>query len=60
MARLSTDDIFRWIFVNEKLCILISLKFVPRGPIEKSPALFQIMAPNRRQATIFTSADLIH
>ena len=30
-----TDDIFRWIFVNEKSCILIkiSLKFVPNDPI---------------------------
>ena len=31
------DDIFSFIFVTEKFCILIkiSLKFVPRGPIEK-------------------------
>ena len=35
------DDIFRRIFVNEKFCILIeiSLKFVPKGPIDNKPAL---------------------
>ena len=35
------DDIFRWIFVNEKFCILIEipLKFVPKGPIDNKPAL---------------------
>ena len=36
-----SDDIFRCIFVNEKICILIkiSLKFVPKGPIDNKPAL---------------------
>ena len=40
------DDIFRCIFVNEKFCIFIkiSLKFVPKGPIDNNPALVQIMA----------------
>ena len=40
------DDIFRCIFMNEKICILIkiSLKFVPKGPIDNNPALVQIMA----------------
>ena len=35
------DNIFRCIFVNEKFCILIkiSLKFVPRGPIDNNLAL---------------------
>ena len=35
------DDIFRCIFVNEKLCILItiSLKFVTKGPIDNNLAL---------------------
>ena len=35
------DDIFRCNFVNEKFCILIeiSLKFVPKGPIDNNPAL---------------------
>ena len=40
------DDIFRCIFVNEKFYILIkiSLKFVPTGPNNNIPSLFQIMA----------------
>ena len=35
------DDVFKCIFVNEKICILIqiSLKFVPKGPIDNIPAL---------------------
>ena len=35
-----TDDDFRCILVNEKYFTLIeiSLKFVPRGPIDNSPA----------------------
>ena len=34
-------DIFRSIFVNEKICNLIemSLKFVPKGSIDNNPAL---------------------
>ena len=35
-------DIFRCIFVNEKLCIVsyISLmKFVPKGPVDNNPVL---------------------
>ena len=51
-------------FVNEKICILIeiSLKFVPRGPIENNPALVQIMAWYQaiQQAIILINADLIH
>ena len=35
------DDTFRCVFVNEKFCILIkiSLKFVPKGPIDNISAL---------------------
>ena len=40
------DDIFWWIFVNEKFCISITnlqipraLKFVPNGPIDNNTAL---------------------
>ena len=41
MCMVLADDIFRCIFVNEKFCILIeiSLKFVPKGPIDNNPAL---------------------
>ena len=35
------DDIFKWIFLNENvwISINISLKFVPRGPINNIPSL---------------------
>ena len=45
-----------WIFVNETF--FISLKFVPKGPIDDNPALVYIMA--RRQAIIWTNANLIN
>ena len=43
------DDISKCIFFNENTWILIrsSLKFVPNGPINKIPALVQIMAWHR-------------
>ena len=50
--------------MNEKYCILIqiSLKFVPKDPIDNEPALVldNGMAPNKRQAIIWTNADPIH
>ena len=44
-----TDDIFKCIFLNESVWIpiKISLKFVPRGPINNIQALVQIMAWRR-------------
>ena len=43
------DDIFKCIFLNENVWIpvKISLKFVPKGPINNTPALVQIMAWRR-------------
>ena len=43
------DDIFKCIFFNENvwISIKISLKFVPKGPINNIPALVQIMAWRR-------------
>ena len=43
------DDIFKCIFLNENvsIAIKISLKFVPKGPINNIPALVQIMAWRR-------------
>ena len=40
------DDIFKRIFLNENvwISIAISLKFVPKVPIDTNPALVQIMA----------------
>ena len=48
-GRLFAENIFRCIFMNEKFYILIkiSLKFVPKGPIDNNPALVQIMAWRR-------------
>ena len=52
MAAILADDIFKRIFLNENVSILvqISLKFVPKGPIDNKSALVQVMAW-RRQAT---------
>ena len=43
------DDTFKHIFLNEniRISIKISLKFVPQGPINNSPAMVQIMAWHR-------------
>ena len=43
------DDIFKWIFMNKNVWIPIeiSLKFVPKGPINNIPALVQVMAWRR-------------
>ena len=43
------DDIFKWIILNENVWISIdiSLKFVPRGPINNIPTLVQVMAWRR-------------
>ena len=43
------DDIFKCIFFNENVWIPIeiSLQFVPKGPIDNSPALVQIVAWRR-------------
>ena len=43
------DDIFKWIFLNENVwtSIIISLKFVSRGPINNIPKLVQLMAWRR-------------
>ena len=48
MAAIFADDIFKCIFMDEMLCISIqiSLKFVPKGPIDNK---------NRRQAIAWTN-----
>ena len=49
MATTSADDIFKCIFLNDidKILIQISLKRVPRSPIDNKPALVQVMAWRR-------------
>ena len=48
-GRYFADDICKRIFFNENvwISIKISLKFVPKGPINKIPALVQVMAWRR-------------
>ena len=52
-------DIFKWIFLNENvwISINISLKFVPKGPINNIPNIGSGngLAPTRRPAVIWTS-----
>ena len=49
MAAILADSVFKCIFLNEKICILIKilLKFVPKGPVDNNPALVQIMVWRR-------------
>ena len=50
MAAILADDIFKCIFLNQKydrISIQISLKFVPRSPIDNKPALVEVMAWRR-------------
>ena len=49
MAAMLADDISKCIFLNEngRISIQISLKFVPRSPIDNKSALIQVMAWRR-------------
>ena len=49
MAAILADDIFNCIFLNEndRIQSQISLKYVPRSPIDNKPALIQLMAWRR-------------
>ena len=44
-----TDDIFKCIFLSENVWIpiIISINFVPKGPVDNIPALVQLMAWRR-------------
>ena len=46
MAAIVADDIFKCIFLNEndRIPIKVSLKYVPRSPIDNKPTLVQVMA----------------
>ena len=69
-GRHCTDDTFEHIFMNEKffISIQISLKFVPKGPIDNKAVLFQVIAWRREgdkplpksMLTQFTDAYLQH
>ena len=59
-GRLCADDIFKCILMNRKFCILIqiSLKFIPKGPIDRKSALVQVMAWRRTGDKPLTEALL--
>ena len=69
-GRLLADNIFKLIFLNEndRILIKISLKLVPKGPIDNKPALVQVMAWRRTgdrplpepMLTQFTDAYMQH
>ena len=70
MTAILADDNFQCIFLNEneRIPIRISLKFVPRRPIDNKPALVQVMARRRSgdkplrkpMLTQFTDAYMRH
>ena len=49
MATILADDIFNCIYAikMEKIPIQVSLKYVPRSPIDNEAALIQVMARRR-------------
>ena len=70
MNAILADDIFKGIFLNEadKIPIQISLKLVPRSPIDNKSALVRVMAWRRTgdkslpepMMTQFTDAYMPH
>ena len=70
MDAILADDIFKCIFLdeNDRILIQISLKFVPKSPIDNKPALVQVMAWRRTgdkpltgpMLTKFTDAYMRH
>ena len=61
MAAILADDIFKCIFLNEndRTQIQISLKLVPKSPIDNKPALVQVMAWRRTGAKYSTEPLMI-
>ena len=49
MAAILADDIFKWIFLNEngRIPIQISLKCVPKSPIDNKSELVHVIAWRR-------------
>ena len=63
MVAILTDENFKCIFLNEndRIPIRISLKFVPRSPIDNKSALVQVgLVPNRGQAIIRNNDGMFH
>ena len=55
------DDIFKCIFLNEneRISMQISLKFVPKGPINNIPVLVQIVAWRRQGAKLLSELMVV-
>ena len=63
MAIIQFADDMQWLFMNEKFCklIQISLKFVPKSPIDNKSALVRVMTLCRTgNKTLRTNADPVH
>ena len=62
MAAILAGDIFKCIFMNEKLRILIqiSLKCVPKGLIDNKSALVQVIALRRRGRKLLPATMLTY
>ena len=62
MAAILADDIFKCIFLNEndKIPIQISLKLIPRSPIDNKSALVQVMACRRTGDKPLPEAMMTH
>ena len=62
MAAVLADNIFKCIFLNEndRIPIQISLKFIPRNPIDNKPALGHVMAWRRIGGSLITNDELVH
>ena len=46
IAAILADDISKWIFLNEngRIPTQISLKFIPKSPVDNKPTLVQVIA----------------
>ena len=64
MDAIVADNIFKCIFLNEndRIPIQISVKFVPRSPIDKKGSIGSGngLVPNRQQAITRTNDDTVH
>ena len=59
MAAIQADDILKCIVLNEnnRIPMQISLKFVPRNPIDNKPALVQTKVWHRRPSSLMRMCD---
>ena len=60
MAAILAADNFKCIFLNENDGIPVSVKFVPKSPVDNKPALVQVMAWRRTVDKPFLESVLAH